>query len=68
MGEGLYKGGIYKMFFKRKKKFPTLAVIVLVFAIAWLFSELGYLKINIPWIPLILIIVAVGWIVNRYMG
>ncbi|MBU0761085.1 MAG: hypothetical protein KJ718_02925 [Nanoarchaeota archaeon] len=56
------------MFFKRKKKFPTLAVIVLVFAIAWLFSELGYLKINIPWIPLILIIVAVGWIVNRYMG
>lgn len=49
-----------------KKRFPTLAVILLIFALTWLLSDLGYLAIDIPWIPLILIIVAIGWIVNRY--
>lgn len=48
-----------------KRKFPTVAVIVLVAAIFWFLSELGYVNINIPWIPLILIIVAIGWIINR---
>lgn len=49
-----------------KTKFPALAVIVLLFAIAWLISDLGYLKIDIPWLPVILIVVAIGWIINRY--
>jgi len=49
-----------------RRKFPTLAVIVLIFALTWFLSELGFLNINIPWIPLILIVVAIGWIVNRY--
>jgi len=40
--------------------------LILIFAIVWFFSELGYLNINIPWIPLILIIVALGWIFNRF--
>jgi len=50
----------------KNQKFPSLAVIVLIFAIAWLLSELGYLNINVPWIPVILIVVALGWIFNRY--
>jgi len=50
----------------RKGRFPTLAVIVLVFALTWLVSELGYLDINVPWIPLILVIVSAGWIFNRF--
>lgn len=50
----------------KEKKFPTLAVILLVFAIAWLLSDLNIININIPWIPVILIIVAIGLIVNRY--
>jgi uncharacterized membrane protein len=49
-----------------KKKFPVLAIILLVFAVSWLLSELGYWSINIPWIPVILIVVAVGIIINRY--
>jgi hypothetical protein len=54
------------MLFKRKKKFPTLAVIILVLALTWLLSDMGYLHVDIPWIPVALIILAVGWIINRY--
>jgi len=49
-----------------KTKFPALAVIVLLFATAWLISELGYLKIDIPWLPVIMIVISIGWIINRY--
>lgn len=48
------------------RKFPVLAVILLLVALAWLLSDLGYLVIDIPWFPVILIVVAVGWIINRY--
>jgi hypothetical protein len=50
----------------RRKSFPTLAVILLVFAIVWLLDELGVLVINVPWVPVILIVVAVGMIFNRF--
>ncbi|MBS3077401.1 hypothetical protein J4233_03960 [Candidatus Pacearchaeota archaeon] len=50
----------------KKRRFPTLAVILLVVAISWLLSDLGYLNVDIPWIPVILIIIAIGWIINRY--
>ncbi|MDP3881575.1 MAG: hypothetical protein Q8Q31_01720 [Nanoarchaeota archaeon] len=49
-----------------KTKFPTLALILLVAALIWLFTDLGYLAIDIPWIPIILIIIALGMIINRY--
>jgi len=49
-----------------RKTFPTFAVIVLLFAIAWLLEELGVLAINVPWLPVILITVAIGWIFNRF--
>jgi len=48
-----------------KKRFPSLWVIVLVFAIVWLIDELGYLKTNIPWLPVVIIIFVVGAIINR---
>ena len=48
------------------RKFPVLAVILLLFALTWLFSDLGYLTIDIPWFPVILLVVAIGWIINRY--
>jgi len=47
-----------------KKRFPTIAVIVLAIGIFWLLSDLGILVIDIPWWPIILIIIAIGWIVN----
>jgi len=56
------------MFKKKNKRFPTFWVIVLVFAVFWALDELKILVINIPWLPVILIIIAVGAIVNHYQG
>ncbi|MFW6233479.1 MAG: hypothetical protein ACOC3Z_02345 [Nanoarchaeota archaeon] len=50
---------------KNKIKFPVFAVILLIFGIAWLVNELGYFLIDIPWLPVILIIIAIGMIFNR---
>jgi len=49
-----------------KTKFPMLAVILLVVGLLWLLNELKVLVINVPWVPLILVIAAIGMIVNRY--
>jgi hypothetical protein len=49
-----------------KKGFPTFAVIVLVLAVLWLLGEMGVLTINIPWFPLIIAIIALGWVINHY--
>jgi uncharacterized membrane protein YoaK (UPF0700 family) len=54
------------LFRKNKPKFPTLAVVLLILAVIWLINDMGYLAIKIPWIPVILIVVAVGIIINRY--
>jgi len=49
------------------RKFPTFAVIVLVFALVWLLTDIGVIpKIDVPWLPLILGIIALGWIINRF--
>ncbi|MBR9698849.1 hypothetical protein GOV09_00125 [Candidatus Woesearchaeota archaeon] len=50
----------------KKDKFPTFAVIILVIAVIWLLTDLGVIAINVPWIPLILIIIAVGWIADSF--
>ena len=47
-------------------KFPTLAVILLVIGLAWLLNDVAIITINIPWIPVILIIIAIGMIFNRF--
>jgi hypothetical protein len=49
-----------------KSVFPTFAVILLVVGIVWLLNELKYITIDIPWIPVVLIIVAIGMIVNHF--
>ncbi len=54
------------LFSKKKIKFPTFAVILLVVGLIWLLNELQVIAINIPWIPVVLIIIAVGMIINRY--
>jgi len=51
-----------------RPKFPALAVILLIFSLIWLFSELGYFHINVPWIPVILVIIAIGMVFNRFRG
>lgn len=48
------------------KGFPTFAVILLVVAVIWLLSDLGYIAINVPWIPIVIGIIAIGMIVNKH--
>ncbi len=50
---------------KHHEGFPTFAVILLVVGIIWLLNDLKIIAVNIPWIPMVLIIVAVGMIYNR---
>lgn len=47
-------------------KFPTFAVIILVVGFLWLLSDFDIIQIDIPWIPIILIIIAIGLIFNQY--
>ena len=55
------------LFKKSKAKFPTLAVILLVTGVIWFMNEMNILPWkNLPWIPVVLIVVAVGMIINRY--
>ena len=49
-----------------KKAFPTFAVIVLLFAVFWLLSDLGVITVSLPWFPVIIGVIALGWIINHY--
>lgn len=51
-----------------ENRFPTFAVILLALAVIWLLNDLGYVVVNVPWIPLIIGIIAIGMIINRYAG
>ena len=48
-----------------KEKFPVLATLLLIFGIVWLINEFGYVSFNLPWLPVILIVIAIGMIANR---
>jgi len=50
---------------RRRKKFPTFAFIVMIFAIVWFLSELEMINLDVPWLPLILIVISFGWVFNR---
>ena len=49
-----------------RTRFPVLAVILLIFALVWLLSDLGVYVIDIPWIPMVLVVIAIGMIFNRF--
>jgi hypothetical protein len=49
----------------KRKKFPTFASILLLLGIIWFLEEIGALKINFPWVPAIVMIIAIGMIINR---
>ncbi len=50
---------------RRRKRFPYLGVILLVFSTLWLLRETDVVESHIPWFPVVLIIIAVGLIINR---
>jgi hypothetical protein len=49
-------------------KFPVLAVLLLTVGIVWLLAELEVIIIKFPWAPVILIVIAIGLIWNRFFG
>jgi uncharacterized membrane protein YoaK (UPF0700 family) len=55
------------MLFKKKKpKFPVLATLLLVLGLVWMLNELQVISLNLPWIPVILVVIAIGMIWNRF--
>ena len=50
----------------KKRKFPTLAIALLVVGLIWLLNDLNIIFIDIPWVPIVLIIIAMGMIFNRF--
>ena len=50
----------------RNGVFPTFGFIVLAIGIVWFLNEINIFNIELPWIPIILIVIAIGWIVNYY--
>ncbi|MFC1801537.1 hypothetical protein ACFLZB_03655 [Nanoarchaeota archaeon] len=52
--------------FKKKKDFPTFAVIVFVAAVLWFLAELKVITVDIPWFPMVVGLIALGWIVKYY--
>ena len=44
------------------RRFPTLAIAVLIVGVFWLLAELKWISVEVIWIPVVLIIIAVGWI------
>jgi hypothetical protein len=51
-----------------KIKFPILAVILLIVGIVWALNSMEIIALDLPWLPIILIVIAVGMIANRYSG
>ena len=54
------------MFHKKKQGFPTFPAIVLVVAVLWFLSGLGVITVEVPWLPLVIGIIALGWIIGYY--
>jgi hypothetical protein len=46
--------------------FPTFALVVLLIGVFWLLNDLNILKVDVPWIPIVIIVVAIGWIVDHF--
>ena len=54
-----------KRFCPINKKFPTFGVLLLVFGLIWLLNDLNMIQVDVPWIPIVIVIIALGMIYNR---
>ncbi len=50
------------------RRFPTFAVVLLVIGLVWLLNDLNVISVDVPWIPLVIVVVAAGMIFNRFSG
>lgn len=46
------------------QKFPVFPIVVFLVAFFWLLNDLRILTVNIPWIPIVLLVLSVGWLVK----
>lgn len=51
-----------------KRKFPIVGFIILIFASLWLLREMEVIDFYVPWLPVVLIIIAIAIIFNRLIG
>ena len=51
---------------KKGTKFPTFSALLLVVGVVWLLNEMGIITARIPWIPVVLIIIALSLLYNHY--
>ncbi|HNZ51784.1 MAG TPA: hypothetical protein PLT60_00215 [Candidatus Pacearchaeota archaeon] len=51
-----------------RRRFPVLGFIILIFATLWLLREMDIIDLYVPWLPVVLIIIAIGIIFNRLIG
>tara|TARA_Y100000310_G_scaffold326296_1_gene391026 strand:- start:812 stop:1009 length:198 start_codon:yes stop_codon:yes gene_type:complete len=45
---------------------PIFPIVVLAIGVLWLLSELGTIALDLPWLPLIVVVLALGMIVKFY--
>jgi len=50
----------------KKQTFPTFAIAVFILAILWILTDVGILTVNVPWFPVIIAAIALGWIFDFY--
>lgn len=51
-----------------RRRFPVLGFLILIFAGLWLLREMNVIDLNVPWLPIVLIVIAIGIIFNRLIG
>jgi uncharacterized membrane protein HdeD (DUF308 family) len=50
----------------RDRVFPLAGIILLIIGIVWLLNALNVFMINVPWVPLVVIVIGISLIVNHY--
>jgi hypothetical protein len=52
----------------KKGKFSIFWFFILVLGIVWFLTEIGLLEFDIPWLPLIVIVISLGIFINKLIG
>jgi hypothetical protein len=50
----------------KKQKFPVLATLLLILGLGWLIQAVYAVNVNIPWLPVIVVVIAISMIWNRF--
>ena len=46
--------------------FPIIAVVVLLLGVLWLLGDLGVITAKVPWLPIVVIAIAINWLMHFY--